>query len=151
MPGTQQPRQDLERQNTSQLLRIPYASYIGLLFERLARAGYANVHPAHAIVFQHIPAEGARITDLAERAQLTKQYLGRLVTELEALGYLERTPDPTDGRARLVRLSERGQQITRAAEQAIAEIEEDLAQRIGAAEFTEMRRLLIDLITALEA
>jgi DNA-binding MarR family transcriptional regulator len=141
----------MERQNTSQLLRMPYEAYIGLLFERLARAGYADVHPAHAIVFQHLPAEGAHVTELAERTQLTKQYLGRLVTELEALGYLERAPDPTDGRAKLVRLSERGRQITRVAEEIIANIEAAWAQRIGEEGYTELRRRLIDLITSLEA
>jgi DNA-binding MarR family transcriptional regulator len=151
VPEWQRQRQDLERQNTSQLLRMPYEAYIGLLFERLARAGYADVHPAHAIIFQHLPAEGAHVTELAARAQLTKQYLGRLVTELEALGYLERAPDPTDGRAKLVRLSERGRQITRMAEDIIANIEAAWARRIGEEGYTELRRRLIDLITALDA
>src|SRR5689334_17396139 len=116
-------RRELERQNTSQLLRMPYDAYIGHLFEQLAQAGYADVHPAHAIVFQHVPVEGVRVTELAKRAQLTKQYFGRLVADLEALGYLERTPDSTDGRAKLIRLSARGQEITRVAEGIIANIE----------------------------
>jgi DNA-binding MarR family transcriptional regulator len=151
VPEMQRQRQDLERQNTSQLLRMPYEAYIGLLFERLAQAGYADVHPAHALVFQHLPAEGTHVTKLAERTQLTKQYLGRLVAELEALGYLERAPDPTDGRAKLVRLSERGRQITRVAERIIANIEAAWAQRVGEEGYTEMRRRLIDLITALRS
>jgi DNA-binding MarR family transcriptional regulator len=144
-------RRELARQNTSQLLRIPYQAFIGRLFDALAVAGYTDIHPAHAIVFQHLRAEGSRVTELAERTQLTKQYLGRLVADLEARGYLERTPDPTDGRARLVRLSERGHAVTRVAEAIIAGIETDWAQRLGAAQLAGLRRRLIDLIIALEA
>ncbi|HEX9056110.1 MAG TPA: MarR family transcriptional regulator [Ktedonobacterales bacterium] len=142
-------QQELERLNTSQLLRRPYEAYIARLFEQLAQAGYRDVHPAHAIVFQHLPAAGARVTELAEQTQLTKQYLGRLVAELEALGYLERAPDPADGRAKLVRLSQSGWEITRAAEGIIANIETVWAQRIGEEGRMELRRHLIDLITAL--
>lgn len=143
--------QELERRNTSQLLRISYQAFIGQLFERLAAAGYADIHPAHAIVFQHLPAGGTRVTELAERTQLTKQYLGRLVADLEDLGYLERAPDPTDGRAKLARLSARGQELTRVAEDIIAGIETDWAQRAGKTRHTALRRDLIHLIVALEA
>jgi DNA-binding MarR family transcriptional regulator len=149
--GVDRRRQELERQNTSQLLRMPYDAFIERLFEQLARAGYADVHPAHASVFQHLPAEGMRVTELARRTQLTKQYLGRLVGDLEALGYLERAPDPTDGRAKVVRLSGRGREITRVAEGIIANIEAVWAQRIGQQEHTDLRRHLIDLIMALGA
>lgn len=144
-------RQELERQNTSQLLRMPYEVYIERLVERLVAAGYVDVHPAHAIVFQHVPGEGVRVTELAERAQLTKQYMGRLVTELEELGYLERFPDPTDGRAKLIRLSARGWEITRVAEEIIASIEATWAELIGADAHMDLRRRLVDLLTALDA
>ncbi len=144
-------RRVLQRQNTSQLLRVPYYAFIRQLFVKLAEAGYTDVHPSHAVVFQLLRAEGARVTELAERAQLSKQYMGRLVAELEALGYLERVPDPSDGRAKLVRLSERGQAITRVAEAAIADIEADWARRLGEARYAQLRRRLIDLVLALNA
>lgn len=144
-------RRALQQQNTSQLLRVPYQAFIRQLFAALAGVGYADVHPSHAVVFQLLRAEGSRVTDLAERAQLSKQYVGRLVAELETLGYLERVPDPTDGRAKLVRLSARGQAITRVAEAVIADIEADWARRLGEARYAQLRHRLIDLILALNA
>jgi DNA-binding MarR family transcriptional regulator len=144
-------RRELAAQNTSRLLQMPYQAFIGRLFASLAEAGYGDIHPSHAIIFQYLRAEGARVTELAERTQLTKQYVGRLVAELEALGYLERAPDPTDGRAKRVRLSTRGREVTREAEGIIAAIEADWSERLGAGAYTALRRRLVDLILVLEA
>jgi DNA-binding MarR family transcriptional regulator len=141
--------QELARQNTSQLLRAPYQTFIGRLFDELAAAGYGDIHPSHAIIFQHVPDEGVRVTELAERAQLTKQYVGRLVDELERLGYLTRTPDPTDKRAKLVRLAERGRAVTQTAEHSIDDIEREWAQRLGESAYADLRQRLIQLIIAL--
>jgi DNA-binding MarR family transcriptional regulator len=70
--------------------------------------------------------------------------------ELEALGYLERTPDPTDGRAKQVRLAPRGWEVTRVAEGIIATIEADWTARLGAGEYAALRRRLVKLILVLE-
>ena len=91
----------------------------------------------------------AGITELAERVQLTKQYVGRLAAELERLGYLTRTSDPTDGRAKRVCLAERGWELTRAAERIITDIEEDWARRLGASHYANLRQRLIQLILEL--
>ena len=144
-------RQELAAQNTSRLLQLPYQAFIGRLFAELVAAGYGDIHPSHAVVFQHLPAEGSRVTDLAERTQLTKQYVGRLVAELEELGYLERAPDPTDGRAKHVRLSTRGREVTRVAEGIIAAIETDWSERLGAGAYDSLRRRLVKLILLLES
>jgi DNA-binding MarR family transcriptional regulator len=144
-------RRELAAQNTSRLLQLPYQAFIGRLFAALAAAGYGDIHPSHAVVFQHLRAEGSRVTDLAERTQLTKQYVGRLVAELEALGYLEQAPDPADRRAKRVRLSTRGREVTRAAEGIIAAIEADWSERLGAGAYAALRRRLVELILLLKA
>ena len=74
---------------------------------------------------------GSRLTDLAERAQITKQSMGNLVDYLEQRGYVERRPDPTDRRAALICLTGRGWDQIRAALSIIATIEHDWARRIG--------------------
>ncbi len=147
--GTHDSREEIERTNTSQLLRMPYEAFIDRLFARLREIGFTDVNPAHAIVFQHLGTETLRITELADRARLTKQYVGRLVAELENLGYLSRVADPTDGRARLIGLSDRGQELTRAAEAVIAEIEQDWSRRIGGDCYDALRQFLIQLSVSL--
>jgi DNA-binding MarR family transcriptional regulator len=78
------------------------------LFARLREAGYSELRPTHACVFGTIRPEGNRLTELAERADMTKQAVGEVVSELEAIGYVERVPDPSDGRAKIIKLTERG-------------------------------------------
>ncbi len=94
-------------------------------------AGFGDVRPAHGTVFQVIDADGTRVTELAARAGMTKQAMTELVVHLEAGGYLERAPDPYDGRARLVRLTRRGWECIRVARAGIAEIEAEWAALIG--------------------
>src|ERR687898_799338 len=75
----------------------------------LDEAGFGDVREGHGCVFGFIDVEhGSRLTDLAERAGLTKQAVGEAVAELERKGYLKRVPDPQDGRAKIIKLTERG-------------------------------------------
>lgn len=59
------------------------------LLERLNRAGYEDLRPAHLMVFQHIDPVGSRVTDLAAKAQMTKPSMAYLLKELERRGYVE--------------------------------------------------------------
>ena len=73
-----------------------------LVAAALARRGFGDLRPALLAVGQHIGADGTRITELAERAWLTKATVVHAVDEPERLGYVTRRPDPSDGRAKLV-------------------------------------------------
>lgn len=101
------------------------------LVQRLAALGYPGIRPAHSRVFENLDPEGTRLTELAERAQLTHPSMSELVGTLERLGYLERVPDPGDGRARLVRLTTEGRALQRVALAEIAEIEDAWLGRLG--------------------
>ena len=116
----------------SQLLRTPYHAFLARLYERLVAAGYADIAPSwgHNIFF-YLREGGLRLTELAELARTTKQAMLYTVNQLEAAGYVERVPDPTDGRAKIVRLTERGLEVRRVADEIIAGIEEECARRLG--------------------
>ena len=133
------------RPNIGILLRVLFQEIVTGVSAGLAEAGFDDIRPAHTAVFQHIRAEGSRLSELAERAQLTKQSMGYLVDYLEEHGYLERRPDPSDRRAALVCLTERGWEETRAALRIITQIERDWARRLGKERMAELRELLTEL------
>ena len=134
-----------ERPNLGVLLREPVQEIVRRVSAGLAAAGFDDVRPAHTVVFQHIDAAGSRLTDLAERAQITKQSMSHLVDHLEAHGYLERHPDPTDRRATLICLTDRGWSEIRAALEIIASVEEEWAGRIGDRRMQQLREALTEL------
>jgi DNA-binding MarR family transcriptional regulator len=93
------------------------------VMEALADGGYDDLTLAQGRLMARIGEDGTRLTDLAVQAQITKQSAGFLVDQLEKLGYVERRPDPTDARARLICLAPRARKAQRRArkeEQAIA-------------------------------
>lgn len=133
------------------LLRIPFQQTVERVFQRLQEEGYTDLRPAHFVVMQHMRPEGVRITELAHRAQMTKQSMGALVDYAEERGYVERTPDPNDGRAWLIRLTPRGRETEQIARAAIGELETEWAQYLGEERFSLLRSTLEDLVTFVES
>ena len=97
----------------------------------LRARGFADVRPAHGFAFARLAAGGATITELAGHLGVTRQAAAQLVDELEANGYVERSPHPRDARARLVTLTSKGWACTRAAEAAIADTIRSWAEALG--------------------
>ena len=96
-------------ENLAILLREPFRVGTAALHRRFAERGHPEVRPPHGNVFQFLDDAGeSRVSVLAERAQITKQSMAELVAHLERHGYVERVPDPSDRRAKLVRATERG-------------------------------------------
>ncbi len=118
------------------------------LHDGMVAAGFGDVRPAHYAVFRFLKPEGSRVTELAEEARMTKQSMGELVEYLERRGYVERLPDPRDGRARIVVFTEAGVRWTEAASERIGEIEDALAERLGGQEqLEELAGSLEELMT----
>ncbi len=131
------------------LLRIPFQAIVARIHEGLIATGYVDLRPAHFVVFQQMRPEGVRLTELAERAQITKQSMGSLVDYLEERGYVERVPDPADRRAKIVRLTERGKDVERAAREILRGIEADWGRQLGELRLQQLRDTLRDLVDIL--
>lgn len=108
-------------------------------------AGGHEISLAQARVFQRLDRDGSRLTDLARAAQMSKQAAGFLVDELERNGYVRRVPDPEDGRARLITITQRGLDAAAVALPVQQRIEAEWEQHLGAERFRELRRALEDL------
>jgi DNA-binding MarR family transcriptional regulator len=134
-----------DRPNLGILLRALSQDVVQRVGVGLAEAGFGDVRPAHTAVFQHIDADGTRLTDLAESAQITKQSMGYLVDYLEERGYLERRPDPTDRRVALIALTDRGWEQVGEALKIIAGVEQEWARRLGKHRLQQLRELLTEL------
>jgi DNA-binding MarR family transcriptional regulator len=128
--------------NLGVLMFVAHRSMEQRILGVLQDEGFGDVTLAQARVFARVGEAGTRLTDLAEMAQVTKQTAGFLVDRLEAGGYVERTPDPTDARARLVRIAARGRRAqARAAEEERA-IEAEWEAHLGTREMALLRRLM---------
>ncbi|HET6397523.1 MAG TPA: MarR family transcriptional regulator [Pseudoxanthomonas sp.] len=140
-----------ERQRTlGSLLRQPYRALQDRTYAALAQRGFDDLRAAHSAVFRHIRPEGSRVTELAAQAGMTKQSMSYLVDALVRGGYLHIVPDPADGRAKLARLTLRGEQAMAALIELSLEWERRLARRLGAAKVAQLRELLEETIAAVE-
>lgn len=129
------------------LLDVAFDDFTAELNRRIAETGYSDLRATHGCVFGNIDPDGSRLTDLAERARMTKQSVGEVTSDLEARGYVERVPDPGDGRAKIIRLTERGRAAQALGRQIIDEIEHEWAERFG----TERVAALRDALEAITA
>ena len=135
----------MEPLNIGLLLFVPYRALEARVFAGLAAAGFDDFTPAQARVFQRIAPQGSRLTDLAAQAGITKQSAGFLVDQLEHAGYVERVPDPEDGRARLVRVAERGARSVEASRAIVAQVEAERTGHLGERRIGQLRGILTDL------
>lgn len=117
------------------LFRRTAQEMVADLVERLHAAGYPEVSGTQHPLYENIDPEGTRLTVLAARAGMTHQSMSELVQGLEARGYVERRPDPTDKRARLIRLTPAGRRLVTRALREIDRIEREWRSHWGLAGF----------------
>jgi DNA-binding MarR family transcriptional regulator len=119
------------------------------LVERIDEAGFPGMSAAHHPVFENIDRHGTRLTDLAARSAMTHQSMSELVAVLEGRGYLERRPDPSDGRARLICLTAEGTRLLRSTIIELQAIEAKWQSRWRRAGYRgDLRRVLEDALAA---
>ena len=127
------------------LLRFPLQEIRSRVHAAVAAAGYDDLGPAHFNILQHPTPDGVRPTELAARGQMTKQAANRLIRHLERRGYLRLEPDPTDQRARIVRLTERGWKLIATIRATVEQVEREWSRRLGRRRFAELRGTLKEL------
>jgi DNA-binding MarR family transcriptional regulator len=120
-------------------------------FERRARGtlqarGHTELLPSHQVVFGNLGRSGTRLTVLAQQAGMTKQAMGQIVDDLEELGYVERIPDPKDGRAKIVRFTAAGLDFVCDAAEVLDEIWHEYAKLLGASELDRVQDALHKLL-----
>jgi DNA-binding MarR family transcriptional regulator len=127
------------------LLRFPLEQIRARIREDVAAAGYDDLSSAHFTILQNPTPDGCRPTELAARGQMTKQAANRLIRHLERRGYLRVEPDPTDQRARIVRLTARGWELIATVRASVEEIEREWSHQLGRRRFEALRNTLKEL------
>ncbi|NEM07580.1 MarR family winged helix-turn-helix transcriptional regulator [Geodermatophilus normandii] len=111
----------------------------------LSDARFPGLRMRHYRLLAMLPHDGERLSRLAAHSGLTKQALAQALAPLEAGGYVEVLPDPSDGRARLVRLTDRGREAEEAVRGRLDAVERDWARRVGEDRYAVARAVLADL------
>ena len=138
-----------DRRLLGALLRVPSQAIVREIHTAVLAAGYTDLRKAHLTVFQYIEREGSRATELAEKANMTKQSMGYLIDHLEEHGYVVRMPDVDDGRVKIIRLTEQGWGVMLVARDTVLKIEADWGQYLGADRMDQLIHLLQDLAVML--
>ena len=121
--------------------------------EGLARARTAMDRPiraAHLALFAHIDLAGTRLTEISRRADLSKQAIHPLISELERWKLLERIEDPNDGRAKIIRFTQEGREAMLRGLTILSSIEQEIAQSMSPERVQLLGSLLRDLLQTLE-
>jgi len=116
--------------------------------QELETSGYGDIRPTHGCVFRFIREEPLRLTELASLAGMTKQSIGEVIDNLVELGYVQRVPDPQDRRAKLLCLTERGEEAQKVGFGLFRKIEQRWARRYGPERFAQLRELLEEIAIA---
>jgi len=109
-----------------------------------------QLRPAHTNLFPHLDFDGVRITELARRLDISKQAVSQTIAELELMDVVETIPDPSDGRARLARFTDKGKQAIMQGLGILRGIEAEMERSIGKAKFEALHEALLALEQMLE-
>lgn len=118
---------------------------MGRIRATFAAEDWNGLRQSHFRLLSSVPADGISITDLAELLAMTKQGCGQFVSSLTDSGYLISAENPTDRRARIVRLTDLGDRTVQAVNERVFRIEQEWAARVGPRRYATFRRVLLEL------
>ena len=124
--------------NVARGLLTATRAHVAAVVARLARRGYIDFPFASASLLWLLDEGGTRSTTLAQRAGVTKQAMSQQVKQMERDGYLEQVPDTSDTRAKVVRMTARGESVKTACAEVREELNQAIADLVGKRKASEM-------------
>jgi DNA-binding MarR family transcriptional regulator len=128
------------------LLDLAFDAMIAEFRSEIEKSEFHDIRPTHGCVFRYLKGPGLRLTEMAARANMTKQSVGEIVDDLVERGYVKRIPDPADRRAKLICLTERGEAAQAFGFRTFAEIEQRWAERYGGERVAALRETLEEIV-----
>ena len=125
------------------LLRVPAQAIHRRLINELNKAGFHELRLPHMAALQFPGPDGVRPGTLAERAGISKQAMNQLLGSLENYGYVVRSNDPHEGRARIIRFTKRGHAAYGKIHEVLRDIEREWSAELGPQRFTQLKELLL--------
>lgn len=128
--------------------------FVGLRFNReverqLGGTDHGALRPSHRALFQHLLNGSKTISALAAGLEVTQQGASKAVLELEAMGYVRRTADASDGRLSCVELTDKGWDAVKLSRELRGELEDRLRRRHGAKAIDTARKVLAEVLESL--
>lgn len=144
MTGSEQSQADKPRLsiNLSRLLLEFGRDYERRVMDLLHKRGHSLIRPSHATVFANLSDGAVRVTELAERAHVTQQAMGKMLKEMERIGYIVRDIDGSDRRAKKIRPTQRGLDLMRDSMEAVDEVRHYYADQVGEDALRELEQCL---------
>ena len=127
------------------MMRVSWQWVWKRIVSGVVAAGYDDLNPAHVGLFRYPSLDGQRPSELADQLQITKQSVNDLLGHLEQTGYLTRGPDPADGRARVVRLTPKGQRLETTIREWALAADQEISELLGARRYTQLCDALEEL------
>jgi DNA-binding MarR family transcriptional regulator len=128
------------------LLRMAWQALQVELYAELRAAGFDDLREVHRPMLRHPPVDGMRPSDLAVHTGLSKQATNDVIRDLERLGYLRSERDPSDGRARILRYTERGWRLFDTGSRISREIGLRWARQVGEERYAQFAATLRDIV-----
>ena len=127
------------------LLLLADQEFVRALRAATAGQGFDDQGRSDGFVLRTLGAGPTSVTGLAERLEITKQGASQIVDDMERRGYVERRPDPTDARARLLHLTDHGRATLAAARRFHQLYERRLRNRLGDEAVDTLREVLTEI------
>lgn len=138
--------EELRWSNIGRLLLLAFEAFDDRVVEGLRAAGFDDFTSSHGKALRNVDLGGTQISEIARRAQMTKQGMSQLIVDLERRGYVERQPDSADGRAKRVHLTDRGRELISVGQSVYRELEHEWSEALRDPDLQSLRVALQSIL-----